>query len=119
MNIGEDILGGDKTGQEVNVPILGLYKSTGNIILFGDSNCLDNNHIEIGNCYQLFIQLYFQIIYHYFHDYFSDCYWMLDAILEYISTGKLPHVFLEDNVKISNNTTKYLTERLKDNDFYK
>lgn len=49
----------------------------------------------------------------------SDCYWMLDAILEYISTSKLPHVFLEDNVKISNNTIKHLTERLKDNDFHK
>jgi hypothetical protein len=53
------------------------------------------------------------------YHYFSDCYWMLDAILEYISTGKLPHVFLEDNVKISNNTTKHLTERLENNDFYK
>jgi hypothetical protein len=55
LNIGEDILGGDKTGQEVNVPVLGLYKSTGYIILFGDSNCLDNNHIEIGNNCQIFI----------------------------------------------------------------
>lgn len=44
---------------------------------------------------------------------------MLDAILEYISTGKLPHVFLEDNVKISNSTTKHFTERLENNDFHK
>lgn len=49
INIGEDILGGDQNKQESNVPILGLYKSTGHIILYGDSNCLDNNHLEIGN----------------------------------------------------------------------
>lgn len=49
-----------------------------------------------------------------------DCYWMLDAILEYISTDKLPHVFLEDNVKINkNNTPHYLTERLEHNELYK
>lgn len=40
--------------------------------------------------------------------------------MEYISTGKLPHVFLEDNVKISNNnTTHYLTERLEHNELHK
>lgn len=45
---------------------------------------------------------------------------MLDAIMEYISTGKLPHVFLEDNVKISNkNTTHHLTERLEHNELHK
>lgn len=45
---------------------------------------------------------------------------MLDAIMEYISTGKLPHVFLEDNVKIHNNDTNiYFTERLKDNKLHK
>jgi len=45
---------------------------------------------------------------------------MLDAIMEYISTGKLPHVFLEDNVKIHNhNTTYYLTERLEHNELHK
>jgi len=45
---------------------------------------------------------------------------MLDAIMEYISTGKLPHVFLEDNVKIgNNNTTHYLTERLENNELHK
>lgn len=46
---------------------------------------------------------------------------MLDAIMEYISTGKLPHVFLEDNVKIHNNsdTNNYITERLKNNKLHK
>lgn len=55
LNIGEDILGGDKIGREVDVPILGLYKSTGYIVLFGDSNCLDNSHLEIGNSCQIFV----------------------------------------------------------------
>lgn len=42
---------------------------------------------------------------------------MLDAIMEYISTSKLPHVFLEDNVKIraNNDTNNYSTERLENN----
>lgn len=45
---------------------------------------------------------------------------MLDAIMEYISTDKLPHIFLEDNVKINNNNTKHhLTERLEHNELYK
>lgn len=50
MNIGEEILGTNDSGQENSVPILGLhnYKSTGYIVVYGDSNCLDNNHLEIG-----------------------------------------------------------------------
>lgn len=49
----------------------------------------------------------------------TDCYWMLDAILEYISTDKLPRVFLDDNVKISNTSTNHLTERFEPNELYK
>lgn len=50
MIIGEEILGINDSGQENRVPILGLhnYKSTGYIVVYGDSNCLDNNHLEIG-----------------------------------------------------------------------
>lgn len=48
-----------------------------------------------------------------------DCYWMLDAIMEYISTGTLPHVFHEDNVKITNNSNNYLTKRLENNELHK
>lgn len=44
---------------------------------------------------------------------------MLDAIMEYISTNDLPHVFLEDNVKLSNNTSKYLTQRPENNELHK
>lgn len=49
----------------------------------------------------------------------TDCYWMFDAIMEYISTGKLPHVFLEDNVKINNDTNNFKTERPENNELYK
>lgn len=49
-----------------------------------------------------------------------DCYWLLDAIMEYVSTGNLPHVFLEDNVKISdNNTTNHSIRRPEQNELYK
>lgn len=44
---------------------------------------------------------------------------MLDAIMEYISTGTLPHVFHEDNVKISNSSNNYLTKRLENNELHK
>lgn len=64
MNIGEEILGINDSGQEVNVPILGLhnYKSTGHIIVYGDSNCLDNNHLEIG----IFVKKKNIYIYHFY-----------------------------------------------------
>lgn len=49
---------GDKSKQEVKVPILGLYKTTGHIIVYGDSNCLDNSHMEIGI---MFLNLYINV----------------------------------------------------------
>ncbi|CAB3366260.1 Hypothetical predicted protein [Cloeon dipterum] len=65
---------GSKTEVVKDVPILGLYQSTSNknsgrIVVYGDSNCLDNSHLQ------------------------KDCFWMLDAILEYTSTGHLASVF--------------------------
>lgn len=44
---------------------------------------------------------------------------MLDAIMEYISTHNIPHVFLEDNVKITNNTIKTLAQRPENNELHK
>lgn len=116
-NTGEEILNGDTSAREDSVPILGLYKSAGHIVVYGDSNCLDSNHLELGE-----IDILKLCSKHNFYSYnyfFIDCYWMLDAIIEYISTNKLPHVFLEDNVKISNNTTIYSTERPKNNEMHK
>lgn len=50
----------------------------------------------------------------------TDCYWMLDAIMEYFSTGNIPHVFLEDNVIIDNNMTSFIVaQRLENNELYR
>lgn len=61
------------------VPILGLMQTkskekSGRIIVYGDSNCIDANHLE------------------------SPCYWMLDAMLEYTSTSHLPSVFKDNQM---------------------
>lgn len=49
-----------------------------------------------------------------------DCYWMLDAFMEYISTDKLAHIFLEDNIQISSNESMYeKPERLENNALHK
>ncbi|KAK8402593.1 hypothetical protein O3P69_000762 [Scylla paramamosain] len=66
-----------------DVPILGLLQtesnsvadnadksqSLGRLVVYGDSNCLDNSHLQ------------------------KDCFWMLDALLEYTTTGHLAGVF--------------------------
>ncbi|XP_050738001.1 membrane-bound transcription factor site-1 protease-like [Eriocheir sinensis] len=66
-----------------DVPILGLLQTEGNnladsvdkgqslgrLVVYGDSNCLDNSHLQ------------------------KDCFWMLDALLEYTTTGHLAGVF--------------------------
>ncbi|XP_029781153.1 membrane-bound transcription factor site-1 protease isoform X2 [Suricata suricatta] len=53
-----------------NVPILGLYQTPaeggGRIVLYGDSNCLDDSHRQ------------------------KDCFWLLDALLQYTSYGVTP-----------------------------
>ncbi|EPY81783.1 membrane-bound transcription factor site-1 protease preproprotein [Camelus ferus] len=53
-----------------NVPILGLYQipaeGGGRIVLYGDSNCLDDSHRQ------------------------KDCFWLLDALLQYTAYGVTP-----------------------------
>ena len=44
---------GSKSEVVKDVPILGLYQSTSNknsgrIVVYGDSNCLDNSHLQKG-----------------------------------------------------------------------
>lgn len=65
-----------------NVPVLGLLNvkpsefsqgdttSTGRIAVYGDSNCLDSAHIK------------------------KDCFWMLEALLQFTTTGVVPNIFL-------------------------
>lgn len=70
---GHEVVNGDVKSVG-KVPILGLYQTTvkpnsGRVALYGDSNCLDNSHMQ------------------------KDCFWMLSAILEYTSHNTLPGVF--------------------------
>lgn len=44
----------------------------GRLVVYGDSSCLDTSHIEI------------------------PCFWLLDAILEYTTSGYLPNIFLNN-----------------------
>lgn len=45
------------------------------MVVYGDSNCIDTSHID------------------------KPCYWMLAAILEFTSTGHMPMIFNENNLK--------------------
>ena len=49
-----------------------IQKGAGRIAVYGDSNCLDNSHL------------------------FKDCFWMLDALLEYTMNNHTPLVFSEN-----------------------
>ena len=52
---GNEVVTGE-TKTEEDVAVLGLYQvpgpSSGRIVLYGDSNCLDNAHMEKGDCYE-------------------------------------------------------------------
>uniref|UniRef100_A0A8W8JSW4 Membrane-bound transcription factor site-1 protease n=1 Tax=Magallana gigas TaxID=29159 RepID=A0A8W8JSW4_MAGGI len=70
---GHEVLKGSSVLNE-NVPILGVYQtvvqpSGGRVVLYGDSNCLDNSHMQ------------------------KDCFWMLSAILEYTAYNNLVQLF--------------------------
>ncbi|XP_054278067.1 membrane-bound transcription factor site-1 protease-like [Macrosteles quadrilineatus] len=85
--------------EKETVPILGFLQShaqekSGRIVVYGDSNCLDNSHLT------------------------KDCFWMLDAILEYTSTGHLPSVFTRNKVETPRIITD-LPQRMKGNNLYR
>ncbi|OXU18499.1 hypothetical protein TSAR_005671 [Trichomalopsis sarcophagae] len=88
---GQELLAETQVGNLQFVPILGLVQishleenkikesqvnkqklsNTGRVVVYGDSNCIDDSHSH------------------------KPCFWMLDAILEYATTGRIPTVFLE------------------------
>lgn len=87
-----------------NVPILGLYgaflsakqttdnftKSSGQMAIYGDSNCLDSAHQQ------------------------KDCFWMLDALLQFTTTGQKPSFMSEAVVdKSENQLSSNATEGIK------
>lgn len=54
---GEEVLGHEPEAAET-VPILGLLQGhvtekSGRVVVYGDSNCLDNSHLHKGNFYFL------------------------------------------------------------------
>ncbi|XP_069113191.1 membrane-bound transcription factor site-1 protease-like [Argopecten irradians] len=70
---GHEVLRGEAKTVE-GVAILGLYQTTtapesGRVALFGDSNCLDNSHMQ------------------------KDCFWLLSALLEYTAYNSLVPLF--------------------------
>jgi len=69
--------------QEINsVPILGLYNPSvsesgvqrGRLSIYGDSNCLDSAHMQ------------------------KDCFWMIEALLQFSTTARIPSIF-EQTIK--------------------
>ncbi|KAL4234848.1 Membrane-bound transcription factor site-1 protease [Mactra antiquata] len=82
-----------------NVPILGLYQTVlnpdgGRIAVYGDSNCLDNSHMQ------------------------KDCFWMLSALLEYTSHNNLPPAF-ENQEQIILKPNPILPERMEGNHLHR
>ncbi|KAI5709308.1 hypothetical protein M8J76_015087 [Diaphorina citri] len=76
-----------KLYEEEGVPFLGLYTiqasspnntkiNRGKVVVYGDSNCVDNSH----------------------NDKVADCFWLLDAILEFCVSDTLPSVFTKYRV---------------------
>ena len=52
-NQGHEVITGESKSQE-KVPVLGLYEPTidkggGRVVLYGDSNCFDNSHMQKGS----------------------------------------------------------------------
>lgn len=97
-NQGHDILQGTKT-KEADITILGLHHpahpnlpsqfeeennldeakartkhTPGRLAVYGDSNCLDSAHLQ------------------------TDCFWMLEALLQFSTTGVVPTVFLTEGI---------------------
>ncbi|KAF2361197.1 Peptidase S8/S53 domain [Trinorchestia longiramus] len=59
-----------KSDLKKQVPLPLNYQEGGRVVVYGDSNCLDNSHLQ------------------------KDCFWMLSAILEYSMAGHMPGVFM-------------------------
>lgn len=100
---GMEILGRGISSDQSNViPVLGFYQSKstqngGRIVVYGDSNCIDSAHLT------------------------KDCWWLMDAILEYTSMSRLPGVFVEDgqpaavNPVLQSNDILALPQRMEGN----
>jgi len=83
------------------VPVLGLHQTkvadrpAGRIVLYGDSNCLDNSHLQ------------------------KDCFWMLDAFLDFATTGQVAPVFQDLKSSTPLKPLKSLPERMEGNQLHR
>uniref|UniRef100_A0A8C5FNF4 Membrane-bound transcription factor peptidase, site 1 n=1 Tax=Gadus morhua TaxID=8049 RepID=A0A8C5FNF4_GADMO len=83
------------------VPILGLYQTPsdggGRIALYGDSNCIDDSHRQ------------------------KDCFWLLDALLQYTSYSMTPPSLVHSHSRVSapQGTDRPLPQRLEGNHLYR
>ena len=98
---GQEVSGNAITGEpnRPKIPVLGLYQTQGTevggrIVAYGDSNCIDNSHLT------------------------KDCWWMLDAILEFTSVGHMPRIF-EDNAGIPIKPAVDLPKRMEGNQLHR
>eukprot|EP00096_Caligus_rogercresseyi_P013423 TRINITY_DN6068_c0_g1_i1.p1 TRINITY_DN6068_c0_g1~~TRINITY_DN6068_c0_g1_i1.p1 ORF type:complete len:1037 (-),score=259.34 TRINITY_DN6068_c0_g1_i1:50-3160(-) len=69
---GKEFMGvSDGAPSRSDIPILGLHqtKNGGRIVVYGDSNCVDSSHLS------------------------KDCWWLLEAMLIYTSTARIPKIF--------------------------
>ncbi|XP_070575086.1 membrane-bound transcription factor site-1 protease-like [Ptychodera flava] len=72
---GHEVLKGETVTEE-DVPILGLHQVSatgGRIVLYGDSNCLDSSHLQ------------------------KECFWLLEALLQYTAYGNLAPMLTEQS----------------------
>ncbi|XP_026166979.1 membrane-bound transcription factor site-1 protease-like [Mastacembelus armatus] len=83
------------------VPILGLYQTPSNgggrIALYGDSNCIDDSHRQ------------------------KDCFWLLDALLQYTSYSMTPPSLSHSHSRVAppTGTEHPLPQRLEGNHLYR
>lgn len=75
----QNVNGGDVISQEHKLPSEQKEKGTltststhGRLAIYGDSNCLDSAHLV------------------------KDCFWLLDALLQFTNTGILPEIFKQN-----------------------
>uniref|UniRef100_A0A4W5R5B0 Membrane-bound transcription factor site-1 protease n=1 Tax=Hucho hucho TaxID=62062 RepID=A0A4W5R5B0_9TELE len=83
------------------VPILGMYQTPseggGRIALYGDSNCIDDSHRQ------------------------KDCFWLLDALLQYTSYSLTPPSLTHSKSRVAPpaGSDRHLPERLEGNHLYR
>lgn len=110
------------------VPILGLYQTPseggGRIALYGDSNCIDDSHRQKGevqrpgdqeNDRRFFFFFQLSLMCDVLCDVHSDCFWLLDALLQYTSYSMTPPSLSHSHSRVAPpaGTDRLLPQRLE------